>query len=124
MSSSKFSRKTALCEACFLGNYEDKEMKLIKFLIKNGADINALDYFKNPPLYFAIETQYSNLDVIKLLIEGGADINYQYNDGKYIDEKIIFDLEKQNLKGSDIVRKKINYIKELREKRMLNKSIK
>jgi len=50
-----------------------------KFLIKNGATINAIDKDENTPLHLAA---MSNIGIANILIENGANINAQNNDGR------------------------------------------
>jgi len=46
---------------------------IIKYLIKNGADVNYCDSDENTPLYAAYKE--NNISIIKLLIKNGVDIN-------------------------------------------------
>ena len=46
---------------------------LTKYLIKTGADINALDNFKWTPLHFACYS--GQLDIESLLLSNGAKVN-------------------------------------------------
>jgi ankyrin repeat protein len=61
----------------------DKQLILVKQLIKYGADVNAVS---NPdgltPLYYACFKGYvTNLDFVELLLEEGADPNFQVGIG-------------------------------------------
>ena len=52
---------------------ENKNFEILKFLVENGACLNAKGDFDRTPL--AIACQHSDLRMIKCLIENGADIN-------------------------------------------------
>ena len=54
-------------------------LKIIKLLIDNGADVNAIDDTGWTPLIIASSTK--NVDVVRLLIENGADVNHIDNEG-------------------------------------------
>lgn len=51
----------------------------LKFMIGNGADVNAKDKYEGTPLKMAIGS--NKLEMVKLLIENGADINVKDNRG-------------------------------------------
>lgn len=53
----------------------DENVKVVKLLIKNGANVNAKNDRKQTPLHFAVETVHRQLRVIQALIENGADPN-------------------------------------------------
>jgi len=57
------------------------DMKKIKKLIKNGADINAVDSKHMSPLIYSMINDYN--DITKYLIHNGADINYSGAEGDY-----------------------------------------
>lgn len=56
-------------------------LDIVKFLIENGADVNAKDKGGNPPLICA--AMFNSIYIVKLLIENGADINFQSYFGKF-----------------------------------------
>ncbi|MDR1385882.1 MAG: ankyrin repeat domain-containing protein [Planctomycetaceae bacterium] len=58
----------------FLMQYIDGDLKSVKYMVEQGADINAADLLGTPPLCYAAQKN-SNVDVLKFLIEKGADIN-------------------------------------------------
>ena len=71
---------TPLMLAC--GSYDyDKlgngNLRIAKFLIENGADINCRNEFGDTPLMVAC--QYKNLEAVKFLIENDADIHAKDN---------------------------------------------
>ncbi|WP_241491385.1 ankyrin repeat domain-containing protein [Lacinutrix mariniflava] len=51
-----------------------------KYLIDNGANLNATNNNRTTALTFA--TQYNKVDIVKLLLEHNADISIKYNIGK------------------------------------------
>jgi ankyrin repeat protein len=59
---------TALIRASSRGHTE-----VVKFLIKEGADVNTKDIFGNTALTLASLGGY--IEVVKLLLEAGADVN-------------------------------------------------
>jgi ankyrin repeat protein len=63
---------------------ENNDIKLVKNLISEGADVNAIvkegEYDNvHTPLIFA--TQKRNKEIVELLISNGADVNFEYNKG-------------------------------------------
>lgn len=56
----------------------------LKYLLKNGYDINIKNKYNNTALLFAVyeSTRHSNLDTIKYLIENGANINDKDIEGR------------------------------------------
>jgi ankyrin repeat protein len=65
-----FERTTPLMNACGRKN----NIGIVRFLIKNRADVNASDSRKETPLHKAVSAD-DNTEIIKLLIENGADVN-------------------------------------------------
>jgi len=59
---------TALHVNAYRGNVD-----MAKFLLDNGANIEALDKWKRAPLHLAAE--FGKLEVVKLLLSKGADVN-------------------------------------------------
>ena len=49
------------------------DLKKVKYLVENGADVNALDEWGKTPLYMA--SYRGHLDIVKYLLENGADVN-------------------------------------------------
>ena len=49
-------------------------MKLVKWLLDSGCDIDRIDYFDTTPLTVASREGYT--DIVKLLVDYGADINW------------------------------------------------
>jgi len=52
----------------------------VKFLLKNGADVNTLTNSGENSLYYACE--HNNLDIVKLLLEKGVDVNVLSESGE------------------------------------------
>jgi len=50
-----------------------KHISMLKLLLKFNADINAVDTYNVPPIYYAIESE--NVEIIKLLINAGCDLS-------------------------------------------------
>lgn len=57
---------------------------LSRWLIDNGADVNAKNDIGQTPLYFACESK--NVKISEQLIRAGADVNAKTNGGAYIIE--------------------------------------
>jgi len=58
------------------------DIELVKFLLKNKADVNLYDFFQgNTPLHYALNKKKINIKLIKLLIESGADVNKKNFEG-------------------------------------------
>ena len=53
-----------------------KNPEIAKFLIENGADVNAIDVCNDTPLHYV-----ENLEIAKLLLENGANVNAVDNGG-------------------------------------------
>ena len=68
------SKNAALQEACSAG-----QLDIVKFMIENGADVNAKNNSGGTPLNVA--SQGDNRDIVELLIENGANINNKNNNG-------------------------------------------
>lgn len=58
----------------------DSHLAILKRLLENGADINALDVNKRTPLHYVI-MKASNLKTTKLLIDFGAQLNLKDTSG-------------------------------------------
>jgi ankyrin repeat protein len=52
------------------------DIKMIRFLVKNGANVNAVDS-ENHHNVLGLAVQWGNIDIIQFLLDAGADINYQ-----------------------------------------------
>jgi len=53
--------------------------KIIKLLIKNGADVNAINIWGETPLYYPVAAQGDNFEVIKILVKNGANFEKDAN---------------------------------------------
>ncbi|WP_414528001.1 ankyrin repeat domain-containing protein [Nodularia chucula] len=51
------------------------DIDLVRLLVENGADVNAVDTYQNTVLALAVQS--GNLEKIQFLLDAGADINYQ-----------------------------------------------
>ncbi len=67
--------KTALHRAAISGHKEVAEL-----LLTEGADVNAIDWFRYTPLHYAAEK--GRTEIAELLIAKGADVNDKNNDGQ------------------------------------------
>ena len=63
-----------------VGNAKEEDLICCaNYLIKFGANVNAVDTYGNSPLIYAAKTGKAGLT--EVLIENGADINHPNNDG-------------------------------------------
>ena len=62
---------TALSSAASTG-----DLKLVKYLIKKGADIKGNELFPNSPIFLAISGNH--IDIVSLLFDEGVDPNYAW----------------------------------------------
>ena len=91
---------SAVCMGSTYGKYEeenslddpdilDRVIKSMRFLLENGAQINAHGRFGNTALHFAAKD--SHIKLAEFLLENGADINAKNDDGEtpltYADKK-------------------------------------
>lgn len=77
--------ETPLNLACYNGYSKDKSIKIIKYLIRNGAEINVAEVtdstdMPSSPLMSACFDGF--MEAVILLIDNGADVNYIMN-GEY-----------------------------------------
>jgi ankyrin repeat protein len=59
-----------------LGAVWDGQTERAKLMISQGADVNATNFFGQPPLIIAADHCYT--EIAKLLIEAGANVNFTY----------------------------------------------
>jgi ankyrin repeat protein len=64
------------------GNKDD-DIKLVKYLLQNGADINHINNDGETALFSSVGWVPS-IEMIKCLVETGCNINHKNNDGKNI----------------------------------------
>lgn len=57
----------------------EPKIEMIAHLIKNGVDVNGIDYYGYSPLHYAARTK--NKEVAKCLLDAGAEINTVSKDG-------------------------------------------
>lgn len=57
----------------------DGDLELIRFLLDNGAAINAMNTWQQTPLTYAVS--YQKIEAVRLLIEKGADVNVRGESG-------------------------------------------
>ena len=69
----KVTKLSALSYASYSNN-----IKVVDFLVKNGANIEGDSKYPNNPIYFA--TLNNNVDIVELLINNGVDPNYAWED--------------------------------------------
>ncbi len=62
----------------------EKDTKLVRLLLEEGADIDALDRHKRTPLHLA--ASYGNLELIQLLLKNNADPNKEDSYGRKFHE--------------------------------------
>ena len=80
---------TSLHEVILDPEFITNKLEVVEFLLKNGADINALDDNGNTPLHYAIQSldvynddEYEeSIRIANLLINKGADVNISNVDG-------------------------------------------
>jgi ankyrin repeat protein len=58
----------------------EADLNMIRFLIENGANINAVDS-ENQNNVLELAVQSGNIDIIQFILDAGADINYQRPEG-------------------------------------------
>lgn len=76
----KRSGRVPLHELCSVNEFTEVEMKIIKLLIKKGADVNCLTFCGKTPLFYASSS--GCIQAVKILVENGADINKTESNGE------------------------------------------
>lgn len=66
----------SLVTSLLLGAVWDGNIARTKLMIDQGADVNATNFFGQPPIMIAAEL--CNADIARSLIEAGADVNFTY----------------------------------------------
>ena len=64
----------------FLAAFNWKRFNMTTWLLKNGANVNAVDDKGNPALFYAVKKKYP-MEQIQLLLNFGADINQENKAG-------------------------------------------
>lgn len=59
------------------------KLRITKYLIKNGADINALNIWQRSPLFTAVENNV-DFNIIKLLVDSGGNVNLLDNGSRSV----------------------------------------
>ncbi len=77
---------------------KERNIDFLKFLIKNNANVNVLDYNRYSPLLYYLQypDNEMNFKIIKLLVDNGADVNYireAIDDGKDFNNSSFFALQ-------------------------------
>ncbi|MDG7055225.1 MAG: ankyrin repeat domain-containing protein, partial [Wolbachia endosymbiont of Menacanthus eurysternus] len=57
-----------------------RELDIVRYLVKKGANVNAKDKNGNTPLHFA--TMVGKVDIAKVLLKHNADVNAENNEGR------------------------------------------
>ena len=69
----------------------DGHIEVVKTLLAAGADVSARDFYKETPLYYAIDGKSTNsLEITKLLIDKGADVNVHDDSDQTLLESSIY----------------------------------
>lgn len=96
-------RLTALHSICTLVSGESgrEHLKIAKYLLENGADVDSEDYYGITPFLDCFGKSSVNLDLVALFIEHGADASVKGDNGKGWKERLavrVFDdASRQNL---------------------------
>ena len=127
---------TPLYYVCYNHKNFKEEMKIARYLIDHGANVNNEDINQLTPLLYATDDNYNNLELIKLLVEKGADVNHKDRSGltplmkavchpqyldiiKYLIEKGA-DINTRNIYDESAVNIAIDYIRFQKRREYLN----
>ena len=88
-------------KAVYTGSLQDTavygDIKMVRFMLDHGADVNALEALGRTPLMYAAVSDALPLDVVKLLIERGADVDAKSRHTKAGDAGLtVLDIAKLN----------------------------
>ena len=70
--------ENSLFNACEIKNTDDLN-NMIKLLLDMSVDFNAINGFKNTPIFRLCSNKYANIDVCKMFLDKGVDVNHKNN---------------------------------------------
>jgi uncharacterized protein len=73
--------RTPLHFTASAGGWSEEYPQIVSLLLSNNADPNILNSGNESPLYEAIISDYSNMEIIKLLVEAGSNLETEVSFG-------------------------------------------